>query len=464
MIAVFQPHLFSRTRYLQREFGRALTLADEAIVCDIFPAREEPEPGVTGKLVVDAYLAERPGGPVYYLPRLGDAVRHLQQRVRDGDLVLTIGAGDVVRVGERLLAALAPSDDRRPRGSRTGAMKLAAIARRRWLVTAALVALIVVIPLALYAWGRSSPVFEVRHIVFTGERPAHTRHLRAALIEAFRGENLFTVTGASVRKALARFPYVHEVSIDRAFPDTLKVTLSEFVPAALLLSERPWFVVSTEGRVLAKVEAGSASPSPGTSGSPATGSTSPSQPSGVPDASPAPDASAPPSSGGASGAGGDVSGGEPGAGSRTTLMTVATLPHPPAGAKLPASTRRLPVLVADVAAVVGQTVTDAHVRDALSALAALPRPLARRAAGAAATTTSIRLLLTGGPVIEVGDTTELRAKMLALQAVLSRYAARHVACTFVDVSVPGRPLAAPMLPVQTIQVPSAPTPTATATP
>ena len=70
VIAVFQPHLYSRTRYLQREFGRALTLADEAIVTDVFPAREEPEPGVTGKLIVDAYLAERPGGPVAYLPRL----------------------------------------------------------------------------------------------------------------------------------------------------------------------------------------------------------------------------------------------------------------------------------------------------------------------------------------------------------------------------------------------------------
>jgi UDP-N-acetylmuramate--alanine ligase len=106
VIAVFQPHLFSRTRYLQREFGRALTLADEAIVTEIFPAREEPEPGVSGKLVVDAYLAERPGGPVSFLPRLGDVVARLAPRVRPGDLVLTLGAGDVFHAGEQLLATL----------------------------------------------------------------------------------------------------------------------------------------------------------------------------------------------------------------------------------------------------------------------------------------------------------------------------------------------------------------------
>ncbi|NLE22385.1 MAG: UDP-N-acetylmuramate--L-alanine ligase [Actinobacteria bacterium] len=106
VIAVFQPHLYSRTRYLQREFGRALTLADEAIVTEIFPAREEPEPGVSGKLIVDAYLAERPGGPVSFLPRIGDVVARLAPRVRAGDLVLTLGAGDVSHAGERLLATL----------------------------------------------------------------------------------------------------------------------------------------------------------------------------------------------------------------------------------------------------------------------------------------------------------------------------------------------------------------------
>jgi UDP-N-acetylmuramate--alanine ligase len=107
VIAVFQPHLYSRTRHLQREFGRALTIADEAVVTDVFAAREEPEPGVSGKLIVDAYLAERPGGPVAYLPHLTDVVRHLSRHVRPGDLVLTLGAGDIFHAGEELLAVLA---------------------------------------------------------------------------------------------------------------------------------------------------------------------------------------------------------------------------------------------------------------------------------------------------------------------------------------------------------------------
>jgi UDP-N-acetylmuramate--alanine ligase len=119
VIAIFQPHLYSRTRYLQREFGRVLGLADEAIVTDVFAAREEPEPGVSGKLIVDQYLAQRPGGPVWYLPHLPDVVDHLRGYVRPGDLVLTIGAGDVFRAGERLLEVLAGDRAEKPESTPT---------------------------------------------------------------------------------------------------------------------------------------------------------------------------------------------------------------------------------------------------------------------------------------------------------------------------------------------------------
>lgn len=116
VVAVFQPHLYSRTRYLQREFGAALTLADEAIVTDIFPAREEPEPGVTGKLIVESYLSQRPGGPVVYIPRLADVAGYLAPRLRAGDLLITLGAGDVYRTGEQVLAALRAQESAHPAG------------------------------------------------------------------------------------------------------------------------------------------------------------------------------------------------------------------------------------------------------------------------------------------------------------------------------------------------------------
>jgi len=104
IVVVFQPHLFSRTRHLAYDFGRALSAADAVCVTDVYPAREEPLPGVTGKLVVDAL---RPGLRAGWAPSLGDAVTLLRAWVRPGDLVLTLGAGDVDRAGRELLEALA---------------------------------------------------------------------------------------------------------------------------------------------------------------------------------------------------------------------------------------------------------------------------------------------------------------------------------------------------------------------
>jgi len=97
---LFQPHLYSRTRYLSRELAAALALADDVAVTDVYPAREQPVPGVTGKLVVDA-LSDL-GVLAAWTPRVEDGVEYLWRRARLGDVLLVVGAGDVDRAVDLL--------------------------------------------------------------------------------------------------------------------------------------------------------------------------------------------------------------------------------------------------------------------------------------------------------------------------------------------------------------------------
>jgi UDP-N-acetylmuramate--alanine ligase len=102
VIAVFQPHLYSRTRFFAAKFGAALGLADEALVLDVYAAREDPEPGVSGRLVADAV----PGGRGRFLPDAADVPEVIAGLAKPGDLVLTMGAGDVTFLGPLIVAAL----------------------------------------------------------------------------------------------------------------------------------------------------------------------------------------------------------------------------------------------------------------------------------------------------------------------------------------------------------------------
>jgi UDP-N-acetylmuramate--alanine ligase len=102
VVAVFQPHLYSRTRIFAAEFGTALALADEVVVLDVYAAREDPEPGVTGRLVADAV----PGGAARYVEAFADVPRVVASIAVPGDLVLTMGAGDVTRLGPFVLDEL----------------------------------------------------------------------------------------------------------------------------------------------------------------------------------------------------------------------------------------------------------------------------------------------------------------------------------------------------------------------
>jgi UDP-N-acetylmuramate--alanine ligase len=112
VLAVFQPHLFSRTLDQADGFGNALLGAELAVVNDVYPSREKPVPGVTGELVAEA--ARRSGHRnVRYCPDWHDAPALLAEQVREGDVVVTLGAGDVNQLGQLLVSDTAEAEEAR---------------------------------------------------------------------------------------------------------------------------------------------------------------------------------------------------------------------------------------------------------------------------------------------------------------------------------------------------------------
>jgi UDP-N-acetylmuramate--alanine ligase len=108
VVAAFQPHRYSRTAALGRELGEALAAADLVVVTDVYPAGEAPVPGVTGGLVAEG--ARRAGVQTHLVPAAGDLPRFLAEHARAGDLVLTLGAGDITSVGPVLLRLIEGRD------------------------------------------------------------------------------------------------------------------------------------------------------------------------------------------------------------------------------------------------------------------------------------------------------------------------------------------------------------------
>ena len=98
VVVVFQPHRYTRTARLWRDFAHAFDRADLVVLTDVYPADEPPQPGVSGRLILRAVLDAQPALPVVYLPERTDLVEHVPRLTRAGDLVLTLGAGDLTTV------------------------------------------------------------------------------------------------------------------------------------------------------------------------------------------------------------------------------------------------------------------------------------------------------------------------------------------------------------------------------
>lgn len=106
LVAVFQPHRYSRTATMWRPLGESLAEADLVVITDVYGAGEMPVPGVSGKLLVDALLEAAPTKRTVYLPSRAKIAPFLQREIREGDLVLTLGAGDITMVGEETMARM----------------------------------------------------------------------------------------------------------------------------------------------------------------------------------------------------------------------------------------------------------------------------------------------------------------------------------------------------------------------
>jgi UDP-N-acetylmuramate--alanine ligase len=103
LITVFQPHLYSRTRLFAKEFAEVLAASDEVVLLDIYAAREDPEPGVTGELILNQFADKK---RIHYVPNWDDAPAIAAKLASEGDFIMTMGCGDVYRMVPQLLEAL----------------------------------------------------------------------------------------------------------------------------------------------------------------------------------------------------------------------------------------------------------------------------------------------------------------------------------------------------------------------
>ena len=292
--------------------------------------------------------------------------------------------------------------------------------RFRLLPTLLLTLAILGLPTVVYAWGRTSSSFAIATVRVNGTHLLPAKKTQRLLEKSFVGENLFTVTATDVRAALEPLALVAGVAVDRDFPDALVVKVTEHEPAAYALSGGRWYILDESGYVVsttaaAKEQLARAAPAKNAAASPRP---SPSAASG--------DAAADPT------------------GSQTTAesagdLTTRLVAGPP-DAVLP-----LPRLALPAGMRPGDVADDRATAAMLRVITALPRSYRRKLVTVQEEAGRIKLRFAGGPVAIWGDAQRTLAKTVALRTVLAEYAAAGKTCTRIDVSIPDRTLAKPVL-------------------
>jgi cell division septal protein FtsQ len=262
---------------------------------------------------------------------------------------------------------------------------------------------ILLLPTVVYALGRSSPSFDITTITVAGAQLVQEKQALKLLRRDHGGSNLFTVTAADVRETLAPLCFVSRVSVDRDFPATLAITLVEYEPAAYALAGDRWYVLDRRGYVICR-----AAQAAQQLGGKDIDASTPLSAVAEDDASSADDA--------------------------------ARLIAGPERAVL-----QLPRIAVKGRVREGSAVDDPEAVDMLHVVAALPRSLQRRLVTVVTDEGQITLYLDGGPVVVWGDAERTLAKTVALRTVLRAYESAGKQCTRMDVSIPDRTLAKPVL-------------------
>jgi hypothetical protein len=301
------------------------------------------------------------------------------------------------------------------------------------------------VPTVVYAWGRSSSSFDIATVRVAGARLVPDKRALRLLRHDYGGRNLFTVTGGDVRKTLAPLRFVSGATVNRDFPTTLSVTITEYVPAAYALAGDRWYVIDESGYVICTAAAAVAQLS--ASKKHAAGATSGASAGAASGASTTPSPSA--SAGGT---------GETPVSDATAVAASAAATTRDSGSqtgRLVAGPEQAPLSLPRIAvsgrvrerAVLGDKAT----AEMLRVITALPGSLRRKLTVVQDDGGQLTLRFADGPVTAWGDSSRTLAKTIALRTVLAAYAAAGKTCTELDVSLPDRTLAKPVLPKTVLQ-------------
>jgi cell division septal protein FtsQ len=296
---------------------------------------------------------------------------------------------------------------------------------------------ILAVPTVVYAWGRSSSSFDIAVIRVSGTHLVPAKKTLRLLQKTYVGDNLFTVTANDVRETLESQSFVAAVTVDRDFPDTLEVGIREYEPAAYALAGSRWYVLDERGHVIctaseAVAQLGKVSTRTQAAATPEAAASSDADAAAtegavgdlaVPDDEAAADASAT----------GDKAAAESGG------LTARLVAGPPDAAL------SLPRISVSGRVRDGERLTGEATAQKLAVVTALPNSYRRRLAAVEEEDGQLTLRFEDGLVAAWGDAGRTLAKTVALRTVLAEYEEAGKTCTQIDVSLPDRTLARPIL-------------------